>query len=90
MDFELTRLVQLSVHFLNKKKRPVSMDPKRPSYQRTVRWTMQGLTEPFFEHVFTVVILQRRKVVKCVQFTGKWGYFSKTERRLQQKAPFGP
>ena len=23
------------------------MDLKRPSYQRTVRWTMQGLTEPF-------------------------------------------
>jgi len=25
----------------------VSMDLKRPSYKRTVRWTMQGLTEPF-------------------------------------------
>ena len=33
------------------------MDLKRPSYQRTVRWTMQGLTEP--------------KVVRCVQFTGQ-------------------
>ena len=40
------------------------MDLKRPSYQRTVRWTMQGLTEPFLKYHW-------RKVVRCVQFTGK-------------------
>ena len=44
------------------------MDPKRPRYQRIVRWTVQGLTEPIS---FAVVILQRRKVVKCLHFTGK-------------------
>ena len=32
---------------LNQKEHSVSMDLKRPSYKRTVRWTMQGLTEPF-------------------------------------------
>ena len=31
-----------------------------------MRWTVQGLTEPF-----AVEILQRRKVKKCVQFTGQ-------------------
>ena len=33
------------------------MDPKRPSYQCTVQWTMQGLTEPFFD------------IVGCCNFT---------------------
>ena len=27
------------------------MNPKRPSHQHTVRWTMQGLMEPFFNIV---------------------------------------
>ena len=26
------------------------MDLRKPSYQRTVRWTLQGLTEPFSEY----------------------------------------
>ena len=34
---------------------------------------------------FAVVILRRRKVVRCVQFYWTRRYFSKTERRLQKK-----
>ena len=47
------------------------MDLKRSSYQRTVQWTMQGLMEPLKKESLAVVILQRRKVVRCVQFTGQ-------------------
>jgi len=37
----------------------------------------------------SVVILQRRKVMKC-QFYWTKSYFSKTERCLQKNVPFGP
>ena len=57
MDFDLMPLVLSSIFFLNQKQRLVSMDLKRPSYQRTVRWTMQGLTEPFLN------------IVGCCNFT---------------------
>ena len=43
------------------------MDLKRYSYQRTVQWTMQGLMEPLKKESLAVVILQRRKVVRCGQ-----------------------
>jgi len=36
------------------------MDPKRPSYQCTVRLTMQGLTEPVFD-IVCCCNLQRQK-----------------------------
>ena len=58
------------------------MDLKRPSYQRTVRWTMQGLTEPIS---LAVVILQRRKVVRCVQFYWTRGLFLKNRTTLPKK-----
>ena len=50
------------------------MDPKRPSYPRTVWWTMQGLTEPF-------------NTVRCCNFTGKkaWSVYSLPDNGLFPK-----
>ena len=84
---ELTRLVQSSVYFLNQKQRPVSMDPKRPGLPTYCTMDSAGLDGAIFSISFAVVILQRRKVVKCVQFAGQQ---AKTERRLLQNAPSGP
>lgn len=58
LDFTLTRVSTVEYVYNPK------IDPKRPTYHRTVRWRMQGLTEPL---LLAVVILQRRKFVRCVQ-----------------------
>ena len=70
--------------FLNQKQGSVSMDLKRPSYQHTVWWTMQGLMEPFL-NIVGCCNFTEAKVVKCVQFYWTRDYFSKTNRRLQKK-----
>ena len=44
-----------------------------------------GPDRAIFKISLAVVILQRRKVVRCVQFYWTRGYFSKTDRRLQKK-----
>ena len=41
------------------------MDPKRPIYQCTARWTMQGLTKPVFD-IVSCCTLQRQKVMRWV------------------------
>ena len=60
----------------------VSMDLKRSSYQCTVRWTMQGLMESFFN-----CCNSRPKLVWCVQFYWTRDNFSITKWHLQQSAP---
>ena len=65
LDFELTPLVLSSTFFEPKKKHSVSMDPKRPIYQCTARWTMQGLMKPVFD-IVSCCTLQRQKVMRWV------------------------
>ena len=51
MYFELTPLALSSIFFFIEPKIAFSVyGSEKPSYQRTVRWTMQGLTEPFSEY----------------------------------------
>ena len=63
------------------------MDPKRPNYQRTVQWTMQGLTEPFFNVVGSCNFTE---VKSCEVFYWTRGYSSKTKQCLQLNALSGP
>ena len=54
------------------------MDLKRPSYQHTVRWTMQGLTEPFL-NIVGCCNLYRGEKLCGVYFYWTRDYFSKPE-----------
>ena len=61
------------------------MDLKRPSYQRTVRWTMPGPDGAISKISLADVILQRWKVGRRVLFYWTSGCVSKTERCFQKK-----
>ena len=53
------------------------MDLKRPSYQHTVRWTMQGLTEPFLNIVGCCNLYRGEKLCGVYSFTGQGIIFQK-------------
>ena len=65
----------------------MSEETKLPIYSMMDNAGPDGATSKIS---LAVVILQRRKVVRCVQFYWTRGYFSKTERHFQKNAPSGP
>ena len=88
MDFELMPLVLSSNLFFWTKNSVQCLWIW--SYQRTVRWTMQGLTEPFEKYRCLLQFYRGEKSWGVYSFTGQ-GLFSKTERHFQKKnAPSGP
>ena len=67
MDFELTQLV---LSFILNQLVLSSCRSKEPSYQVNVRWTMQDLTEPFF-NIIGCCNFTEAKGCEVVQFTGQ-------------------
>ena len=41
--------------------------PKRSSYQCSIQWTTQGLTEPFLLISLVVIVLLKYNFLRCVQ-----------------------